>query len=219
MHQQFSKTTFELLKQIASNTQTAGELAKKMKTSLANISQQTKLLEAQDLIKKTAKKTQKPGKPATMISLKKESTTIQIIAQKFVEQKQFNLTFEKKLLISLWMLLTQENAHAIAKLFFQQEDLFENIHFLGLLKKDKTSDLNLLIITKKESLHKLRGEQAKQVIHLKGSQVIINLWSHSPEEIKNGFLRNEAYYLSLKEELVPLINESQDNELLEILGV
>ena len=79
------------------------ELSLKMKTSVAYISQQLKLLEAVGLVSKERTGLAERGKPRTLFSITKELAHISVLSKNATVKKLLALTDYHKSIINIWL--------------------------------------------------------------------------------------------------------------------
>jgi len=79
------------------------ELAKKLNTTVANVSQQLRLLQTAGLTKRKRISQLKPGKPRTQFSLSDDYALIIIISPDFAKKKLIRLTSEQKKAVKKWL--------------------------------------------------------------------------------------------------------------------
>lgn len=89
-------TKWEIIELLAKESLSPLELAKRLNTTIANISQQSRLLQTAGLIKKQKTFTQKPGKPRTLFSLSDDFGFIIIFSKNFAQKKLVKLTEKQK---------------------------------------------------------------------------------------------------------------------------
>jgi DNA-binding transcriptional regulator GbsR (MarR family) len=87
---------WQIIKQLTKNKQSPLELAEKLNTTIANISQQLRLLELGNIVKKEKTGAAGIGKPRTLFSLKQEFVYIIIASDKKAEKKLIELTKKGK---------------------------------------------------------------------------------------------------------------------------
>ena len=80
-------TKWDIIKILAEKPSSPLELAKKLGTTIANISQQLRLLQTAGLTKKKRTGTGKPGKPRMVFSLSDDYALITIISKGFAKKK------------------------------------------------------------------------------------------------------------------------------------
>jgi predicted transcriptional regulator len=89
-------TKWEILSIIAENPSSPLELAKKLNTTIANISQQLRLLQTADLVKKERTGSGKPGKPRMLFSLSDDFAMIIVLSKGFAKKKLVRLNAKQK---------------------------------------------------------------------------------------------------------------------------
>lgn len=94
---------WEIIETIAKQPSSPTELAKKLNTSVANISQQLRLLQTAGLINKKKISQLKPGKPRAQFSLADDFCMIISFSQDLVKKKLIRLTTEQKKVIKKWV--------------------------------------------------------------------------------------------------------------------
>lgn len=89
-------TKWDIIQLLSKRQYSPLELSKQLNTTIANISQQLRLLETADLIKKNKTGSTGPGKPRTLFSLSDDYAFITIISQGFAQKKLIHLTKKTK---------------------------------------------------------------------------------------------------------------------------
>ena len=89
-------TKWEIIELLADKPFSPLELAKKLNTSIANISQQLRLLQTADLVKKERTGSGKPGKPRMLFSLSNNYSFITIFSDGFAKKKLIKITKKQK---------------------------------------------------------------------------------------------------------------------------
>ena len=90
---------WQIIEQLTKKKQSPLELAKKLGTTIANISQQLRLLELGNIVKKEKTGASGLGKPKTLFSLKQEFAYIIIASDKKADKKLITLTKKEKYLL------------------------------------------------------------------------------------------------------------------------
>jgi len=80
-------TKWEIIELLASRPHSPLELSKKLNTTIANISQQLRLLQTADLIKKQRTGSAQPGKPRMLFSLSDNYAFITVMSKGFAKKK------------------------------------------------------------------------------------------------------------------------------------
>ena len=92
-----------IIELLAKTPSSPTELAKKLNTTIANTSQQLRLLQAAGLIKKKRTSEVKPGKPRMLFSLSDDFCFMIIISKGFAKKKLIRLDAKKKTILEAWM--------------------------------------------------------------------------------------------------------------------
>ena len=92
----FTSTKWEILDQLSKKSYSPLELSKILNTSMANISQQLRLLEALNLVKKEKVSNRDKGKPRTLYSLSADYAYIIVFANGIAEKKLVKLNASTK---------------------------------------------------------------------------------------------------------------------------
>jgi len=89
-------TKWEILKLLAEKKLSPLEIAKKLNTTIANISQQIRLLQTAGLVKKEKTSAVKAGKPRTLFSISHDYAMVIVFSDGFAQKKLIKLTKEQK---------------------------------------------------------------------------------------------------------------------------
>ena len=89
-------TKWEIIEILANKPSFPLELAKKLNTTIANISQQLRLLQTAGLIKKQRTGSAKPGKPRMLFSLSNNYAFITIMSKDFAKKKLIKISKKQK---------------------------------------------------------------------------------------------------------------------------
>ncbi len=95
-------TRWEILQLLAKRKQSPSELAKKLKTTIANISTQLRLLQTAGLIKSEKARLGK-GKPRTVYSLADRFAFIVLLADGIAKAEQIKLTTDQLKVLKKWL--------------------------------------------------------------------------------------------------------------------
>lgn len=89
-------TKWEIIQKISSKPASPLELAKELNTTVANISQQLRLLHTAGLIKKEKTRTAMPGKPRVLFSLSDDFAFVSVFSEGFAKKKMIKITKQQK---------------------------------------------------------------------------------------------------------------------------
>jgi predicted transcriptional regulator len=192
----FLESKWKILKEISKKNQSPADIATKLNTTIANINQQIKLLEAYGFLKKEKQETsRKPGKPKTIYSIAKDVYYVLGINNELAEKKQVKPTIDNQIMMNILLADLKEESYFIGKFFFNYETIIRDALLIAYYKSDE-SQVELFVIS--EKLEELRTKYANVVIEsLDKKQKKIVLWSHSLEEVEEGIKNNEEHFLNL----------------------
>ena len=92
----FTSTKWEIIELLSNKSYSPLELSKKLSTTMANISQQLRLLEALNLVKKQKVPNRDRGKPRTLYSLSGDYAYIIVFCQGSAQKKLIQLNQQSK---------------------------------------------------------------------------------------------------------------------------
>jgi|FLOH01.1.fsa_nt_gi DNA-binding transcriptional ArsR family regulator len=201
-----TNSKWSLIKELAKQIQTPTDLAEKTNTSIANVTQQLKLLEAYGLVKKEKTiNNNLPGKPKTNYSIGKEIIFLTYISEGTAEKIELKLDPLQKSILNLWLYLKKEDAYTIEKYFAINEEILIKCQAVGIVGQGN-NQIDLLIIT--EEIHDIRAKYSnKEIEDLEGRKKKIICWTHTIEEIKNGLINKEEYFKNLVSNLKPILDK------------
>lgn len=89
-------TKWEIIEILADKPSSPLDLAKSLNTSIANISQQLRLLQTAGLIKKQRTGTGKPGKPRMLFSLSENHAIITVLSEGYAKKRLLTISSKQK---------------------------------------------------------------------------------------------------------------------------
>jgi DNA-binding Lrp family transcriptional regulator len=188
---------WQILKILSKNPQTPKQLADKLGTTIANVSQQLKLLEAYGFLKKVradkGPNSRKLKDLRVMYTLIKGKTWLINVAPGSVKRKEIKQIPETNLLVNL-LLLDLKEEHPFVLNFFLNNNVVDYIDSAYYLKSEK-NEINILVITKK--LEHFRESKSALKVKYKSEERTIRFWSHTLLEIKEGLSNKEKYFQDL----------------------
>ncbi len=194
----FNKSKWGIIKELSRGEKSALEIAKKTGQSIANITQQLKLLEAYKIVKKLdAKKKKKPGKPRIPYALNQEIYLTTFIRPGLAEKRIIKLRETDdfhELLISLFYVIEHDKHYAIIK-YVCQADLINQINTIAHLNSNEKEE-ELLIIT--DRVKEVREKYSNMsIVGPDGKTKKIISWTHNKKEISEGIKKKEEYFIKL----------------------
>jgi DNA-binding HxlR family transcriptional regulator len=191
----FSNNKWLILKEIAEAPQSPSDLALKTNTSLSNITQQLKLLEAYRLVRKEKSEEKSSGKPRTIYYINTELVYSVILRNGKAERKLFMIDNANSLFFNIIFSMNQEDLTFMLKFSFKYEDILKKCKAIGFLKSTKDS-IELFLIT--DHLDEIRSKFSNIFVddHHGKTKKIIN-WSHNEFEVNDGLTRKDKYYMDM----------------------
>jgi len=118
---------WEILQIIAEKPSSPVEIAEKLNTTVSYVSQQLKLLDAANLLKREKTGAAEKGKPRTLFSLSNELFYITLLTKKFSLKKLIYLTDYHKTILKIWLYSDSSVHYYIEKFFWKLEEDIEEI--------------------------------------------------------------------------------------------
>ncbi len=154
----FTASKWEILKLLSEKSLSPIELAARANTSVANISQQLRLLEMAGLVRSERVPNRDKGQPRILYSLAGDHSFLIATTDDFTEKKLLKLSSYNKIILRTWFLEDRKLHYYVEKAFWHIEPLLPSIDALA-LDLGSTNPLNLIIFTRdaklKTKLHPL----------------------------------------------------------------
>lgn len=202
----FTNNRWTLLKEIAEKKQCPTDLAERTNTSLSNVSQQLKLLEAYNLVKKEKSQERNTGKPKTIYSIDNEFVYGIMLRDGKCEKRNFRIDDLNITLANIIFTLNPEDIFFMLKFSFKYEDILKKCKSIGFIKTSKES-IELFLIT--DHVDEIRSKFSNIFIedgHGK-TKKIVN-WTHNEFEINDGIGRRDRYFMDMLKN-AQIIHDSQ----------
>jgi predicted transcriptional regulator len=123
----FTATKWDILKLLEKGPQSPLEISKALGSSLANVSQQLRLLEMAGVVKAKRVANRDKDKPRMLYSLAGDISYLIATSDNFVDKKLLNLTDRNKVILRIWFLENTDLRYALEKAFWQIEPELANI--------------------------------------------------------------------------------------------
>jgi len=189
----FSNIRWEIIKAISAGKSSATELAKTAKSSLPNVSQQLKLLEAYDLVEYIKDQKKAQGKPRQLYQLKRELCYLTYARHGMAEKRLFNPDSYHQLLLNILFLPNLQDHPYLIKHLATNEELVQHCAIAWL--KSNESEIELLQIT--DNIELIRAKYSNTFIDHNGKTKKIIAWTHTVREVQEGVSRKEPYFENL----------------------
>ncbi|MGV8087166.1 MAG: hypothetical protein ACP5N1_06055 [Candidatus Woesearchaeota archaeon] len=184
-----------ILREIAQTPSSPSELALKLNTSVSNITQQLKLLEAYKLVRKEKSEIKHTGKPKTIYHINTELAYATLLKKDKAERKIFHIDDNNSMFFNILFNLNNDDMMYILKFKFKYDEVLRKCKAIGFLKSTKDS-IELFLIT--DHLDEIRSKFSNIFIEDQNDRTkkIIN-WSHNEYEITDGLNRKDKYYMDM----------------------
>ena len=141
----FSDQKWNILRCLSEDRYSPLQLAEKLNTTMANISQQLRLLEAVSLVKKEKIKNRDKGKPRTLFSLNEDVAYLIPTMHNFANKKLLRVKNHHKIVLKIWFLENPELHPHVEKLYWKIEPYLSQIGAIAV----KQSAKEIIIISDK----------------------------------------------------------------------
>jgi len=138
---------WEILQILAKTPSSPSELAEKLKTTVAYMSQQLKLLDAAELVVKTKTGVSEKGKPRSVYALSHELVYLVSLSDSFTEKKLIFSTDYHQVVLKIWMIQDSSLHMYFVKLFFL---LYDNKEDLDKIYLDLSNSKFLIVSDSKK---------------------------------------------------------------------
>ena len=133
----FSEQKWNVLKCLSQDSYSPLQLAEKLNTTMANISQQLRLLEASNLVKKRKIRNRDKGKPRTLFSLNNDCAYIIPTMHNFADKKLLKVTDHHRLILKIWFLDNLELHPYLEKICWKIEPYLSHIRAVAVNQSSK----------------------------------------------------------------------------------
>ena len=148
----FTASKWDILTALAEHSRSPVELANNLNTSVANISQQLRLLEMAGLVKSKRISNRDKGLPRVQYSLAGNQSYLIATAQEFVGKKFLKLTERNKVVMRIWFLDNPELHYYLEKAFWNIDEHLNNIDSIFFDKH--SGETTLVILSDDKNLKK-----------------------------------------------------------------
>ncbi|HYD03451.1 MAG TPA: helix-turn-helix domain-containing protein [Alphaproteobacteria bacterium] len=205
----FLSNKWSILKEIAEYPQSPSDLALKTNTSLSNITQQLKILEAYRIVRREKSNEKNSGKPRTIYYLTEEMVYGMILKNGMAERKTFYVDNNNKLFFNILFTMESDDLMFMLKFHFKYEEVLRKCKAIGFIKSSRES-IELFLLT--DHLDEIRSKFSNIFIDDNHGKIkkIIN-WTHNDLEITDGLHRKDRYFMDMMKLVQPI--HDPDNTL------
>jgi len=185
----FQASRWELLIELARKAQGTTEIATRLRTSPANVSQQLRQLELAGLV---AKRRSSKGRTHYKYFIPKSYTYAVSLTPNSAHKGYYKRSIYENFLVGISLHL---HCEALLAFIIGRPEIMGKAQFIGVLKRGSPE---LFIIT--EDVDNIRHHHANvEVSTTKGPRRVV-VWSHTLEEINEGLTKKEQYFENLVKE-------------------
>ncbi|MFH1211391.1 MAG: helix-turn-helix domain-containing protein [Candidatus Woesearchaeota archaeon] len=212
---------WKILQELAKKPLSESELAAKLSTSLANISQQIRLLEAYSFVIKEKEAVQegiragnKRGKPKSLYSLSIAVASVAMVTGSGAERVSREINPFEAMLLNILLFLKEQDRYFLLKHLISNDELVKHSQGIGFLKSS-TEDVEIITIT--DDFESIRKKYSNVFIKFGDREKKIVSWTHSLQEIKDGLARKESYFINLTKKIIPIYESEEVFKKIEVL--
>jgi len=166
----YTASKWEILKMLERGSRSPLEIAQRSGLSIANVSQQLRLLEMASLVTSQRISNRDKGQPRVLYSLAGNNCYVISTADSFVEKRRLDFSESNQIVMKIWFLEQAELRSLCEKAFWKVEDHLPDIRAI-MVDADTTRPLSLYILPREgrlpiEEFHEVHfsGQQRKLVI-------------------------------------------------------
>lgn len=145
----FTEQKWNILKLLSEEEFSPLQLSQRSKTTMANISQQLRLLEASSLVGKRKIPNRDRGKPRTLFHIRKDFGYLIQVRQGFAEKKLVELDDFHKIFMTIWFLNDRSLHYFLEKWLFKIEPFLSQIEGILINEKMQGEKIAVTIVSKK----------------------------------------------------------------------
>ena len=187
----FTASKWDILTELRVKPRSPMELANILNTSVANISQQLRLLEMAGLVESKRISNREKGLPRVLYSLAGNLSYIIATAREFVDKKFHKLSERNKVVLRIWFLDDPTIHYYLEKAFWSIDEYIKKID--ALLFDTTQPDLTLIIVTEDSDLKKKIKDTVLTNPDGKKRRVKFAFWT--PAELKKKKGSPEEHYI------------------------
>ena len=146
----FTEQKWNILKCLSNEKLSPLQLAANLNTTMANISQQLRLLEAADLVKKEKIKNRDKGKPRALFSLTNDYAYLVSTMKRFADKRLLKVTDHHKTILRIWFLKDPELHYELERIYWKIEP---HIRHIDLIAVDESNG-EIIIVSDRKDIEK-----------------------------------------------------------------
>lgn len=187
----YTSSKWDILKALELGSKSPLDLAKEANTSLANVSQQLRLLELAGIVKSERIPNRDKGQPRIIYSLSGNNSYLLITSPEFVAKKNIILQRHQIELIKIWFCEDTSLHYYLEKFYWENEDKLSKMKILAF---DYTDSQNIKVLINEDQAEKKTQKETK-ILGPQGEKRFMMVAVKSLANIKDGkyiILRDEV---------------------------
>ena len=144
----FTEQKWNILRSLSNEKLSPLQLAENLNTTMANVSQQLRLLEAANLVKKEKIKNRDKGKPRALFSLTDDYAYLVSTMKKFANKRLLKVTDHHKIILKIWFLKNPELHYTLERIYWKVEPHIKHIDIMAV--NESSNEIYIVSDRKKE---------------------------------------------------------------------
>lgn len=191
----FNINKWSILKELSIKEQSATDLAETINTSISNITQQLKLLEAYGIVIKNKSNEKTVGKPKIIYRIKEDFVYAAMLKNGKAEKRLFRLEGFNGFIHNMIFTTGPDDSFYILKFILKHEEILKRCKAFGFIKSTRDA-VELFILA--ENVDEIRARFSNMFIEdISGKTKKIINWTHNEWEINDGLSRKDKYFLDM----------------------
>ena len=158
----FTEQKWNILKSLSEGKFSPLQLAQRSNTTIANISQQLRLLEAAELVKKEKIQNREKGKPRTLFSLSHDYAYLVSTMKDFAKKRLLELSDYHKIILRILFLKNTELHYYLLKFYWKIEDYLDQIQMIIVVPNKDEIEVAIIADKAKEIEKKINSVVIKK---------------------------------------------------------
>jgi predicted transcriptional regulator len=168
----FTEQKWNILKCLSNEKLSPLQLAGSLNTTMANISQQLRLLEAANLVKKEKIKNRDKGKPRALFSLTDDYVYLVSAMNNFAEKRLFKVDNHHRIIMKIWFIQDEELQNATERVYWKIEHYIKSINLIS-VDEDKNSIY--IVSDKKKEIERIADLDNLRIFSKEEAEKLIRL--------------------------------------------
>jgi len=143
----FSEQRWNIIRCLGENKHSPLQLAGKLNTTIANISQQLRLLQAANLVKTERVQSREKGKPRKFFTLSHDYVYLISAMNEFTDKKLLELSDHHKTILKIWFMENSELHYDLEKFYWKIEKYLKDI--TGIIVLPQMGKADIIVVSDK----------------------------------------------------------------------